>query len=135
MHRGDGGQSLVTDTRRHQLAPGRPAWFWRAVLAAAVATLYSASLSGGFLADDWAMIAGNEEQMRGFAALRRFFTGGMWESSNLERVDTALYRPVWLVWNFALYNLVGEDPFWPAWRYTLSMRFSLPRCWGGCFRR
>ncbi|MHA1529328.1 MAG: tetratricopeptide repeat protein [Alphaproteobacteria bacterium] len=83
-------------------------------MAAVVAALYFPSLFGGLIHDDWAMIAGNEERMRGLAALRRFFSAGVWESSNLESRDTALYRPVWLVWNFALYNLFGEDPFY--WR-------------------
>lgn len=104
----------MTDARFRETAPHRPAPLWWAALTVAVAALYFPSLSGGFISDDWAMIVGNEERMRGLAALRRFFGAGVWESTNTGLQDTALYRPVWLVWNFALYNLFAEDPFY--WR-------------------
>ncbi len=57
------------------------------------------------------MIVDNGENMGSLAAIPKFFTSGVWASSNLNHDDGALYRPMWLIWHFLNYQISGQDPF------------------------
>ena len=75
----------------------------------AIFLFFSFSLTGGFVADDWAMIVDNSDKMTGAAALVRFFTEGVWKSSNYSLGDDSLYRPLWLTWHFLVYQVAEEN--------------------------
>ncbi len=89
----------------------------------AILLFFSFSLTGGFIADDWAMIVDNEDKMKGIAALVRFFTEGVWKSSNYTLGDDSLYRPLWLTWHFLVYQAAGENAL--IWRLSNIVLHSL----------
>lgn len=89
-------------------APER-AWA-QGVLLALVAAAYAGSLFGGFASDDWAMIVDNEANMGSLAVVPKFFTSPVWAFSNVENGDRSLYRPAWLLWQFLVYGLSGQQP-------------------------
>ena len=66
---------------------------------------------GEFISDDWPMIAENP-YLRSSDSLSAFFTTGVWRNSSLQIKSAALYRPMYLIWYYSIYNLAGPNPFW-----------------------
>lgn len=83
---------------------------------AVVIILYSMSLTGEFIADDWGMIDNNADKMTGLDSIVRFFSAGVWNSSNMNFEDTNRYRPFWLLWQFFIYQIAEENVF--IWRLS-----------------
>ena len=40
-----------------------------------------------------------------------YFTNGVWDHTNVGIQDHNLYRPVWLLWEYSVYQIAGEQPF------------------------
>ena len=79
-----------------------------ALVGLAVVAWYPA-LAGGFLSDDWPLIADNP-YLRDPGAIPRFFSHGAWASSALELPGDRLYRPLFLLALYTLHAAFGADP-------------------------
>lgn len=82
----------------------------------AVFVVYYHALSADFIFDDLAMIPDNAQNLLPYAKLSEYFTTGVWNHSNISYADGSLYRPMWMVWEFFMYHLAGEEP--SIWHFS-----------------
>ena len=85
-------------------------WYLTGLLIS-VLVVYFNSYNAGFLGDDYAFIVDNSENFDSPLKIFSYFTSGVWDHSNVEMQDHNLYRPVWLLWEFSVYQLAGEQSF------------------------
>lgn len=93
----------------HSLSHNRLAWCY-ALLLASVLVVYFNSYDAGFVGDDYAVIVNNAKNLDDPSKITTYFTKGVWDHTNVGAQDHNLYRPTWLVWNFIVYQLAGEQP-------------------------
>lgn len=72
---------------------------------------YFTALGGDFISDDRPMIAENAH-LSSLEHVPDYFVAGVWANSNLEMQKATLYRPVYLLWYFAVYHLAGPQPLY-----------------------
>jgi len=76
-----------------------------------VIVVYTPSLFGEFVCDDWPMIVENPTlSLSAPEALNAFFTKGQWENSRFGKVLGGLYRPILLSAFFLINTLFGPNP-------------------------
>lgn len=80
------------------------------ILLALACIVYIKAFSAGFVGDDLAMIPNNHRNFSGVANIVDYFRTGVWEHSSLGLKGNSIYRPLWLVWMFAIYQFAGESP-------------------------
>src|SRR3970040_2137527 len=88
-------------------APRSAAWWHLLLLVAVTFAVYGNALGNGFVSDDDFQILGNQ-LITDFHNLPRLFTTHVWPFAHQEL--TNYYRPLYMTFTMAEYNLFGYDP-------------------------
>ena len=72
--------------------------------------IYFNSFTSGFVGDDLAVIPDNFANLGDPSKIISYFKHGVWFHTNTGFDDYSIYRPLWLVWEFLVYQLSGENP-------------------------
>ena len=81
-------------------------------LLASVFVVYFNSYNANFLGDDYAFIVDNSENFDSPLKIFSYFTSSVWDHANIATTYHNLYRPVWLLWEYSVYQIAGEQPFY-----------------------
>ena len=93
-----------------QINNNRLPWYLTGLLIS-VLLVYFNSYNADFIGDDYAVILDNSENFDNPSIIFSYFTNGVWNHTNVGIQDHNLYRPVWLLWEYSVYQIAGEQPF------------------------
>jgi len=74
--------------------------------------VYAGVLQGKFISDDLAMFVNNAANLGDATKIASYFSAGVWNHVNEPHADASLYRPMWLLWNYLVYQFAGEQPLY-----------------------
>ncbi|MDH5751948.1 MAG: tetratricopeptide repeat protein [Deltaproteobacteria bacterium] len=79
------------------------------LFAVVVSGVFHRSFTADLVGDDFSFYLNNEKSYADISQIPQYFSQPSWNFTNAGLKSQRLYRPVWVVWNFLVYQIAGEN--------------------------